>query len=128
MNKQFGLKVLFALLWLLAIVFADTTLSLINALIQLKINILGFFLEPLLQWIFDMPLRQAQIISAWIYLLIASFLCWLLLRKTYQAYMVIFHTARQTWLTKNRRQKLTIMLLIILLMSASLKLIFIFVL
>lgn len=105
MRKNIGRKVLLALFGLIAMAFYDTTMPLINGIIQLKINFLGFFLEALLQWSFDVSLRQAQTISAWIYLLIASFLFWYLLIRIYQALIASFCTAHRFWLALNRWQK-----------------------
>lgn len=127
MRKSIGVKLLLTLIGVLAVVFYDTTLPLINAIIQLKINILGFFLEPLLQWAFDLPLRQAQMVSAWIYLICASLLFWYLFVKSYKALLATFFTARHSWLAKNRRQKIYIILLVLLLMSVLIKLILLFV-
>ena len=127
MRKSIGVKVLLTLIGVLAVVFYDTTLPIINAVIQLKINILGFFLEPLLQWAFDLPLRQAQIVSAWIYLVFAGLLFWYLFVKGYQAILATFFTARHAWLAKNRRQKIMLILLVMVLISALIKLILIFV-
>ena len=45
MRKNIGRKVLLALFGLIAMAFYDTTMPLINGIIQLKINFLGFFLE-----------------------------------------------------------------------------------
>lgn len=115
MRKNIGVKVLITSLILIAMVFYDKTISLINAVIQLKINILGFFLEPILQWAFDITLRQAQIISAWIYLLLASCIFWYLFRKIYQGLFAIFYSARRSWLAINRWQKIGLFLLIMLL-------------
>jgi hypothetical protein len=106
--------VFLTLVGLLAVVFYETTIPLINVVIQLKINILGFFLEPLLQWAFDIPLRQAQIVSAWIYLLIAGLIFWYLFRKFYQALLMTFYTARLSWLAINRWRKMVFCLLIML--------------
>jgi hypothetical protein len=78
-RKNIIIKIMLTLFGLLGVVYFDTTIPFINTVIQLKINILGFFLEPILQWTFDVSLRQAQIISAWIYLLIASVIFWYLL-------------------------------------------------
>lgn len=115
MRINIGVKVLLTLVGLLAVVFYDTTIPLINAVLQLKINVLGFFLEPLLQWAFDMPLRQAQIVSVWIYLLTAGLIFWFLFRKFYQALLVTFFTARRSWLAINRWRKIGLFLLIMLL-------------
>ncbi len=126
-RKNIGYKVLLTLIGLLAVVFYDISIPIINGIIQLKINILGFFLEPLLQWIFGIPLRQAQIISTWIYLLIATLLFWYLFTKAYQALLVIFRSARQSWVAKNRWQKIKVILLIMLVISGLVKLVMIFV-
>lgn len=121
-----GVKLLLTLIGVLAVVFYDTSLPLINAVIQLKINILGFFLEPLMQWAFDLPLRQAQIMSAWIYLIIAGVIFWYFFLKFYQALLATFYTTRQSWLTSNRRQKIYVILLIMMLLSTLVKLVMIF--
>jgi len=115
MRKNIVVKVLLTLVGLLSVVFYDTTIPLINVVILLKINILGFFLEPLLQWAFDIPLRQAQIFSAWIYLLTAGLIFWYLFRKFYQALLMTFYTARRSWLAINRWRKMVFFLLIMLL-------------
>jgi len=115
MRKNIGYKVLLAFFGLLAVIFFDTIIPFINGIIQLKINLLGFFLEPLLQWAFDIPLRQAQILSAWIYLLMASFISWYLFRKIYQAVLATFYSARRSWLAIKKWQKMGLFLLVMLL-------------
>jgi len=115
MRKNIGYKVLLALFGLLVVIFFDTIIPFINGIIQLKINLLGFFLEPLLQWAFDIPLRQAQILSAWIYLLMASFISWYLFRKIYQAVLATFYSARRSWLAIKKWQKMGLFLLVMLL-------------
>ena len=115
MRKNIGYKVLLALFGLFAVIFFDTIIPFINGIIQLKINLLGFFLEPLLQWAFDIPLRQAQILSAWIYLLMASFISWYLFRKIYQAVLATFYSARRSWLAIKKWQKMGLFLLVMLL-------------
>jgi hypothetical protein len=127
MRKNIGVKVLLALVGLLAVVFYDTTIPLINIIIQLKINILGFFLEPFLQWAFDMPLRQAQIVSTWMYLLTAGLIIWYFLSKFYQALLVTFYTARRSWLAINRWRKMGLFLVIMLLFIAIGKTVLMFV-
>ena len=126
-RKNIGVKVLLALFGLLGVVFYETTIPLINTVIQLKINILGFFLEPSLQWAFDMSLHQAQIASAWIYLLMAMLIFWYLFRKIYQASLATYYSARQSWLAKNRLQKMSLFLLIMLLFVAIGKTVLMFV-
>jgi hypothetical protein len=126
-RKNIGIKLLLALVGLLGIVFFDTTIPFINAVIQLKINILGFFLEPILQRTFDVSLRQAQIISAWIYLLIASVIFWYLLIRIYQAFLASFYAAQQFWLTLNRWQKMGLFFLVMLLFGVIGKVIFLFI-
>lgn len=106
MRKNIGYKVLLTLLALIGFIFYDITITIINGIIQLKINMFGFFIEPLLQWTFNVSIRQAQIISAWIYLLIAIFFLGYLLIRIYQALLASVYTARQNWLTLKRWQKL----------------------
>lgn len=101
---------LLTLVGVFAVVFYDTTIPLINGIIHLKINVLGFFLEPLLQLAFDVSIRQAQIISAWIYLLIAVFLFGFLLIKTFQSLLVFIYTARRSWLALTKWQKVVFFL------------------
>ncbi len=127
MSKNIGFKSLLILFGIFGIIFYDKTIPLINDVIQLKINILGFFLEPLLQRIFDIPLRQAQIVSAWIYLLVAGLIFWYLFQKFYQALLVTYNIVQQSWLAKNQWQKISIILLMILLISALVKLVMMFV-
>jgi hypothetical protein len=127
MNKQIGFKVLLVLSCVLALIFADSSTHIINKVIEFKVNILGFFLEPFLQWAFDIPLRQAQTVSAWIYMLIATFLVWYLFRKIYLVSSSYFQAARSTWVVKNRWQKVKIILLIILLMIVMGKTVLVFV-
>ena len=127
MRNNVGVKVFLTSLGLIAMVFYDKTIPLINTVIQLKINILGFFLEPSLQWVFDMPLNQAQILSAWIYILVAMFIFWYLFRKIYQASLAAYYSARQSWLAKNRWQKMRLFLLIMLLFVAIGKTVLMFV-
>jgi hypothetical protein len=104
-RKNFIYKLLLMLFILLTLVFYDATLPLINGLIQLKINILGFFLEPLLQWAFDVSLRQAQVIAAWIYLLISIFIFGYFLIRISQKLLATIYTARRTWLVLTKWQK-----------------------
>lgn len=127
MTKNSAYKVLLTVLALLAVVFYDMTLPLIKIIIQLKINVLGLFLEPLLQSTFDIELRQARIIAAWIYLLIAIVISGYLFLLIHQALFAFFHTARQSWLAKNRLQKISLALLFILLFIAIGKTVMIFV-
>lgn len=115
MRKKTAYKLFLTLFGLMTVVFYDISIPFINFIIQLKINILGFFLEPFLQWAFDITLRQAQVISAWLYLIITSIVCWYLLINIYQAILVIFYSARLSWQTKNRLQKIRIFLLIVIL-------------
>lgn len=115
MRKKTAYKLFLTLFGIMTVVFYDISIPFINFIIQLKINILGFFLEPFLQWAFDITLRQAQVISAWLYLIITSIVCWYLLVKIYQAISVIFYSARLSWQTKNRLQKIRIFLLIVIL-------------
>ena len=127
MRKNVGFKVLLTLLGLMALVFYDTTVALINGIIQLKINILGFFLEPLLQSIFDISLRQAQIISAWIYLLIASVIFWYLLIRICRALLANIYAVRQFWLVLNIWQKMGFFFLVMVLFGVIGKVIYLFV-
>jgi hypothetical protein len=118
MKKNIAYKVLLTVLVVLAVVFYDMTVPLIKIIIQLKINLLGFFLEPLLQSTFDIELRQARIIAAWIYLLIAIVILGYLFFIIHQAFFAFFQTARQSWLAKNRLQKISHFLLFMLLFIA----------
>lgn len=118
MRNYIGYKLLLALLILMVVIFYDTTFPLINTLIQLKINILGFFLEPTLQWAFKISLRQAQIISAWIYLFLASLLFWYLLKIIYLVFVSIYYSARQLWRELSEWQKIGLIVLIIVLFLA----------
>lgn len=110
-------KILLFLFALVVAIFYEVTIPLINAVIKLKINILGFFLEPFLQWAFDISLREAQIISAWLYLLAASIILWLLFRKMYAVMFTAFYSVRQFWLNMNKWHKIIFILLIILLIT-----------
>jgi hypothetical protein len=105
MIKNIGYKLLLPFICIMAVVYYDITVPLINGIIQLKINILGFFLEPLLQWAFDVSIRQAQIISAWIYLLIAIFLFGYFLIKISQSLLASIYTARRSWLALTKWQQ-----------------------
>jgi hypothetical protein len=127
MRKNVGFKVLLTLLGLIALVFYDTTVALINGIIQLKINILGFFLEPLLQSTFDISLRQAQIISAWIYLLIASVIFWYLLIRICRALLANIYGVRQFWLALNIWQKMGLFFLVMVLFGVICKVIYLLV-
>ncbi|MCD2450765.1 hypothetical protein GO003_010205 [Methylicorpusculum oleiharenae] len=127
MTKKIAYKVLLTVLVLLAVAFYDLTLPLIKIIIQLKINILGFFLEPFLQSTFDIELREARIIAAWIYLLIAIVISGYLFLVIHQALFAFFNTTRQSWLAKNRLQKISHFLLFILLSIAIGKTVMIFV-
>lgn len=126
-RKNIGNKVLLTLVGITAVVFYDTTIPLINGIIQLKINILGFFLEPLLQWAFNISLREAQILSAWIYLLIVSFIFWYLFRKFYKVLIATFYSARRFWLVLNRWQKIGLFFLFMVLFVSTVKVVFLFI-
>lgn len=113
-KKSISYKVLLALSVFLALVFYDISLPLINTIILLKLNLLGFFLEPLLQWAFAISLRQAQIIAAWIYVLSASVIAWFVLRRIYLLLVMWLYQAHQSWSGKNRTQKFRFFLLMLL--------------
>lgn len=115
MRKSIIYKVLLPLLGLIAVIFYDTTTPIINGIIKLKVSFFGFFLEPLLQSAFDISLREAQILSAWIYLLIAIFIIWYFLRKVLLISLAIFYSVRRSWLTISRWQKMSLFLLAVLL-------------
>lgn len=127
MIKNINYKLLLPLLFIIATVYYDITISLINAIIQLKINILGFFLEPLLQWAFNVSIRQAQIISAWIYLFIALFCFGYFLIYIYQSLLAYIHRIRRHWLTLKKWQKISFALSFILLLLLAGKIIFLFI-
>ncbi len=127
MKKNIGYKVLLTFLILMGFIFYDITIPIINGVIQLKINMFGFFLEPILQWSFDISLRQAQMISAWIYLLIASVIFWYLLIRIYQGFLANFYAVRQFWLALNRWQKMVLLFLVMILFGVIGKVIFLFV-
>jgi hypothetical protein len=118
---------LLAIAILLILVFYDITLPIINGIIQLKINILGFFLEPLLQWAFDVSLRQAQIIAAWIYLFIASIIVWFFLIKICQGLLASFYAIKQCWARVNNWKKAGLVFLFVALFAAIGKAVFLFV-
>ena len=115
-NKKFIYKVLFALIFLVALKFYDTSLPIIQGIIQLKINILGFFLEPTLQWIFDVSLHQAQIIAAWIYLLIALVLLWYFSIGLLKTVLSVFYKSRRIWLAIGPWKKTGVLFLLTLLL------------
>lgn len=126
--RQFvGYKTLLAVSAVLVFVFPDKAILAINDVIQLKINILGFLLERLLQSIFDIPLRQAQVLAAWIYLIIGVFIVWYVFKKFYQVLFDAFYSLQQNWLAKNRLQKFVIYTLIMLLIVAFTKIALLFV-
>jgi len=127
LGQPVATRVLLAFCLLLLLVFADTAIPLINNIIQLKIDLLGLFLEPLLQSMFDIPLRQAQVLASWIYLLIGVFIVWYVFKKVYQTLFDVFYKLRQNWLEKNRIQKIRFSLLILLLLVALAKIILLFV-
>jgi hypothetical protein len=135
MNRQWyawirstvGYKTLLALSIGLAFLFPDIAILVINNVIQLKINLLGFLLERVLQTIFDIPLREAQVLAAWIYLIVGVFIAWYLFKKVYLVSFVAFHRVRQNWSAKNQLQKLVIYSLIILLTVAFTKIALLFV-
>lgn len=103
--KNIGYKLLLPFICIMAVVYYDITVPLINGIIQLKINILGFFLESLLLWAFDVSIRQAQIISAWIYLLMAVFLFGYFLIRMSQNVLSSIYLARRFWLAQTKWQK-----------------------
>ncbi|OQW72245.1 MAG: hypothetical protein BVN35_14320 [Proteobacteria bacterium ST_bin11] len=126
--RQFiGYKILFAVFVTLVFVFPDKALLVINDILQLKMNVVGFLLERLLQSIFDIPLRQAQVIAAWVYLVIGVFIIWYVFQKFYQVLFDAFYSMRQSWLAKSRLQKMGISGLIIFLVFALIKLALLFV-
>ena len=123
MIKNFGYKFLLILFCVIAIVYYEITVPLINGIIQLKINILGFFLEPLLQWAFDVSIRQAQIISAWIYLLMALLLFGYFFIRMSQNLLVSIYSARRFWLAQTKWQKVAFIVFFTLLFTAIGKLV-----
>lgn len=127
MIKNVTYKLLLPLFFVIAAVYYDITIPLINGIIQLKINILGFFLEPLLQWAFNVSIRQAQIISAWIYLLISLFFLGYLLIRIYQTLLACIYRARRHWLALKKWQKMGFALSFILLLLLVGKIIFLFI-
>lgn len=126
-RSSVGYKLPLALSIVLGFVFPDVAIVVINHVIQLKINLLGFLLERLLQTIFDLPLRQAQVLAAWIYLIVGVFVVWYLFKKIYQVSFIAFYRLQQSWLTKNRLQKLSIAGLFLLVMFALIKILVLFV-
>lgn len=126
-SKNYIYKFLLALFILCALIFYDITIPLINDIIQLKINILGFFLEPLLQWIFEVSLRQAQIIAAWIYLFIASVIVWYWLIRVCHALLSSFYAIKKFWVGLNNWKKIGLVFLVTALFTAIGKAIFLFV-
>jgi hypothetical protein len=84
-------------------------------------------LERVLQTIFDIPLREAQVLAAWIYLIVGVFIAWYLFKKVYLVSFVAFHRVRQNWSAKNQLQKFVIYSLIILLIVAFTKIALLFV-
>lgn len=125
--KNVSYKLLFLCFCVIVVAYYDMVMPLINGIIQLKINILGFFLEPLLQWTFDISIRQAQLISAWIYLLIAIFFLGYLLIRIYQALSASIYTIRQNWLALKRWHKMGLALSFIFLFLLMGKMILLFV-
>ena len=126
-RSSVGYRALLTLMIGLALLFPDMALMVINTGIQLKINLLGFFLERLLQTIFDIPLRQAQILAAWIYLVVGVFIAWYLFKKAYLFSFAAFYRLRQNWSAKNRLQKFNFVALILLGMFAMIKIAVLFV-
>jgi len=126
-SQPIAYKVLLVLSAILLLVFADSAIPFINDTIQLKINLLGLFLEPLLQSIFDIPIRQAQVLASWIYLLICVFIAWYAFKKIYKLLFDAVFILRQSWLEKNQWQKVGMSVLILLLFAALAKIILLFV-
>jgi hypothetical protein len=120
-------KVLLVLSAIGLVVFADKTFPLINDIIQLKINLLGMFLEPFLQSVFDISLRQAQIVAAWIYLIMGVFIFWYAFKKIYYGLVNVLFKLRQNWLVKNRFEKIGFCVLSLLLTIALAKTFLLFV-
>ena len=126
-RKNYIYKFLLIIFFLCILIFYDITVPLINNIIQLKINILGFFLEPLLQSIFEVSLRQAQIIAAWIYLLIASVIAWYWLIRVCHVLLSSFYAINKFWVGLNNWKKLGLVFLVTALFAAIGKAIFLFV-
>lgn len=126
-RKKFIYRSSLTIAILFILVFYDITLPIINGIIQLKINILGFFLEPLLQWAFDVSLRQAQIISAWIYLFLASVIVWYWLIRICHALLACFYALKQFWVGLNNWNKTGLVFLVTVLFAAIGKAVFVFV-
>lgn len=113
--NSIGLKILLAILFLIAVVFYDITMPIVNEIIKLKVSFFGFFLEPILQAVFNVSLRQAQVISAWIYLSIAILIFWYFLLKAFFAVRVVFRSACAAWLRFGIWYKIGLLLLALLL-------------
>ena len=122
-----GYKTLLALSIGLAFLFPDIAILVINNIIQLKVNLLGFLLERLLQTVFDIPLRDAQVLAAWIYLIVGVFIAWYVFKMVYLILFAAFHRVRQKWSAKNRLQKLIIVLLVMLMLFALSKISLLFI-
>lgn len=121
MIKNVLLKLFLIIILSIAIFYYNITIPLINGIIQLKINILGFFLEPLLQWAFDVSLRQAQVISAWIYLFLAVSLTGYLFIRLSRCIFANIYNAYQFWLSLSKWQQSGIILFMSLFFIATIK-------
>lgn len=117
-RKSVVYKAVLLVLGLAAVIFYDLTMPLINEILKLKINILGFFLEPVLQAVFDISLREAQIVSAWIYLLTALLIFWYFFRKLCLFILAYCHALYRFWLSKTTWQKIGFFLAITLTLIA----------
>lgn len=124
--KSIGFEFLLALLFLIAVVFYDISMPIVNEIIKLKVSFFGFFLEPILQAVFNVSLRQAQIISAWIYLLIAIFIFWYFLLKAFFSVRVVFNSVHRLWLRLGVWYKVGFSLLALLLILVVGKIVLIF--
>jgi hypothetical protein len=92
-NKTLGVVVVLNLLLL----FGDTLLSLLGHLLHVLIEVIDSALEHLLESIFHISKRQAQIILFYSELLIGIAVSWYLLRKAYFTALHACSTAQPRW-------------------------------
>jgi hypothetical protein len=94
-----------AIFLFIAVLFGDTLLALLKKFLHVLVEIFESVLEHLLQSAFPISPRQAEMIVFWIDLLLASVLCWYLLRKAYDSVMRSCAAYLHHWQLKRSSEK-----------------------
>jgi hypothetical protein len=92
--------------------FGDTLIHFIGHLLHLVLEFVESILEHLLEALFGLTPRQAQIVLFYSFVIVMSYVSWQLARKTYFALLSLYAEAKLYWreLKKSRRFKAILML------------------